>query len=77
MHMPSNVTTHFSCRVTRVENVRDDNKDASYAILHYTHMETIPTEVFKAAAIIGCDGVKSAVSWSSYSTYLLSEYAMC
>ncbi|KZT25789.1 FAD/NAD(P)-binding domain-containing protein [Neolentinus lepideus HHB14362 ss-1] len=50
--LPVTVTTHFSSKVTKVENLPSDK-----VLLHTSH----PAATFEADVCIGCDGVKSAV----------------
>ncbi|EIN03928.1 FAD/NAD(P)-binding domain-containing protein [Punctularia strigosozonata HHB-11173 SS5] len=66
-HMPSNVTTHFSTRVTEVRNVDDGNGTPSRACLSIMTANSTSTEWFEASAVIGCDGVKSVVRDSFHS----------
>jgi 2-polyprenyl-6-methoxyphenol hydroxylase-like FAD-dependent oxidoreductase len=77
--LPSNVETHFSSRVCKVENVAATDVQKEHVRL------TIETpssddgqsahQVFEVSAVIGCDGIRSTVRTSCMAFLAASDSA--
>lgn len=62
--LPPNVTTHFSTRVTGVQNVhKESDKPSSHVRVSVAHLgnESAAPEYFDVAMALGCDGIRSIV----------------